>query len=134
MAFKAIPGVRDVQQPDDVDFLPRHPVGLSPAADPFLQSLLLSNYLPAKRSVALALWSMTVIVAPICGPILGGTSAITTTGVGSSSTFRWSGCGSDDAAIPCAVVRLYTEQRRIDSIGLALPILGIGSLQMSRPG
>ncbi|MEA5720349.1 hypothetical protein ONQ97_25530, partial [Salmonella enterica subsp. enterica serovar Virginia] len=36
------------------------------------QSLLLNNYPPAKRSIALALWSMTVIVAPICGPILGG--------------------------------------------------------------
>ena len=39
---------------------------------PLSQSLLLSNYPPAKRSIALALWSMTVIVAPICGPILGG--------------------------------------------------------------
>lgn len=29
--------------------------------------------LPArKRTFALALWSMTVIIAPICGPILGG--------------------------------------------------------------
>ncbi|NYY78391.1 hypothetical protein DMI69_15065 [Escherichia coli] len=25
-----------------------------------------------KRTFALALWSMTVIIAPICGPILGG--------------------------------------------------------------
>lgn len=39
---------------------------------PLSQSLLLNNYPPAKRSIALALWSMTVIVAPICGPILGG--------------------------------------------------------------
>ena len=39
---------------------------------PLSQSLLLNNYPPAKRSTALALWSMTVIVAPICGPILGG--------------------------------------------------------------
>ncbi|HAN3676024.1 TPA: multidrug efflux MFS transporter permease subunit EmrB, partial [Escherichia coli] len=34
---------------------------------PLSQSLLLNNYPPAKRSIALALWSMTVIVAPICG-------------------------------------------------------------------
>ncbi|MGL6297495.1 MAG: DHA2 family efflux MFS transporter permease subunit, partial [Plesiomonas sp.] len=39
---------------------------------PLSQSLLLSNYPPAKRAIALALWSMTVIVAPICGPVLGG--------------------------------------------------------------
>ena len=32
---------------------------------PLSQSLLLNNYPPAKRSIALALWSMTVIVAPI---------------------------------------------------------------------
>ena len=38
---------------------------------PLLQSLLLNNYPPAKRSVALLLWAMTVIVASICGPILG---------------------------------------------------------------
>ncbi len=56
---------------------------------PLSQSLLLNNYPPAKRSIALALWSMTVIVAPICGPILGATSVIITTGDGfSSSTFR----------------------------------------------
>ena len=39
---------------------------------PLSQSLLLNNYPPAKRAMALALWSMTVIVAPIFGPILGG--------------------------------------------------------------
>lgn len=56
---------------------------------PLSQSLLLNNYPPAKRSIALALWSMTVIVAPICGPILGATSVIITIGDGfSSSTCR----------------------------------------------
>ncbi|WP_016594688.1 DHA2 family efflux MFS transporter permease subunit, partial [Yersinia pestis] len=39
---------------------------------PLSQSLLLNNYPPAKRSMALALWSMTIVVAPIFGPILGG--------------------------------------------------------------
>ncbi|MCX2957713.1 MAG: DHA2 family efflux MFS transporter permease subunit, partial [Serratia symbiotica] len=39
---------------------------------PLSQSLLLNNYPPAKRAMALALWSMTVIIAPIFGPILGG--------------------------------------------------------------
>jgi DHA2 family multidrug resistance protein len=27
---------------------------------------------PNKRGTALAIWSMTTLVAPICGPILGG--------------------------------------------------------------
>ncbi len=39
---------------------------------PLSQSLLLRNYPPEKRTFALALWSMTVIIAPICGPILSG--------------------------------------------------------------
>ncbi len=65
-------GLRDVQQPDDADFLPRDSGIVAGPLIPLSQSLLLSNYPPAKRSIALALWSMTVIVAPICGPILGG--------------------------------------------------------------
>ena len=39
---------------------------------PLSQSLLLNNYPPEKRGMALAFWSMTVVVAPIFGPILGG--------------------------------------------------------------
>ncbi|VTR23104.1 Multidrug resistance protein B [Serratia fonticola] len=39
---------------------------------PLSQSLLLRNYPPEKRNIALALWSMTVIIAPIFGPIIGG--------------------------------------------------------------
>lgn len=39
---------------------------------PLSQSLLLANYPPEKKGLALALWSTTVIVAPILGPILGG--------------------------------------------------------------
>ena len=39
---------------------------------PLSQSLLLNNYPPKKRGMALAFWSMTVVVAPIFGPILGG--------------------------------------------------------------
>ena len=36
---------------------------------PLSQSLLLNNYPPEKRGMALAFWSMTIVVAPICGPI-----------------------------------------------------------------
>src|SRR3954468_13009374 len=35
-------------------------------------SLLLNNYPNEKKGLALALWAMTVVVAPIFGPILGG--------------------------------------------------------------
>lgn len=36
------------------------------------QALLLRNYPPEKRGMAMGLWAMVVIVAPIFGPILGG--------------------------------------------------------------
>ena len=98
---------------------------------PLSQSLLLSNYPPAKRSIALALWSMTVIVAPICGPILGGYI---------SDNYHWGWIFFINVPIGAIVVLLSlqtlrgretrTEQRRIDGIGLALLVLGIGSLQV----
>lgn len=98
---------------------------------PLSQSLLLSNYPPAKRSIALALWSMTVIVAPICGPILGGYI---------SDNYHWGWIFFINVPIGVAVVLMTlqtlrnretkTEQRRIDGVGLALLIIGIGSLQV----
>ncbi|MBN0343459.1 MFS transporter, partial [Pseudomonas aeruginosa] len=88
---------------------------------PLSQSLLLSNYPPAKRSIALALWSMTVIVAPICGPILGGYI---------SDNYHWGWIFFINVPIGVAVVLMTlqtlrnretkTEQRRIDGVGLAL--------------
>src|SRR5436309_12656630 len=39
---------------------------------PGSQALLLSLFPAEKKGSALAIWSMTTLVAPICGPILGG--------------------------------------------------------------
>src|SRR5215471_12065864 len=39
---------------------------------PMSQSLLLSSFPQSKAGIALALWSMTTLVAPVMGPILGG--------------------------------------------------------------
>ena len=39
---------------------------------PLSQSLLIGNYPPEKRGMALAIWGMTITVAPIVGPLLGG--------------------------------------------------------------
>ncbi|HAX3198716.1 TPA: DHA2 family efflux MFS transporter permease subunit [Escherichia albertii] len=98
---------------------------------PLSQSLLLNNYPPAKRSIALALWSMTVIVAPICGPILGGYI---------SDNYHWGWIFFINVPIGIAVVLMTlqtlrgretrTERRRIDAVGLALLVIGIGSLQI----
>ena len=39
---------------------------------PGSQALLISIFPPQKRGTALAIWSMTTLIAPICGPIFGG--------------------------------------------------------------
>src|SRR5574343_954010 len=39
---------------------------------PLSQTLLLSSYPPGKAGMALAMWSMTTLVAPVVGPLLGG--------------------------------------------------------------
>ncbi len=39
---------------------------------PLSQSILLSNYPEHKKGLATGLWAMTAVVAPICGPVLGG--------------------------------------------------------------
>lgn len=59
----------------DIDILILFRVVQGGAAGPLIplsQSLLLRNYPPEKRNIALACWSMTIIVAPIFGPIMGG--------------------------------------------------------------
>ncbi|KOC87548.1 multidrug efflux MFS transporter permease subunit EmrB [Winslowiella iniecta] len=98
---------------------------------PLSQSLLLSNYPPAKRSIALSLWAMTVIVAPICGPILGGWI---------SDNYHWGWIFFINVPIGAVVVMLAlqtlrsretkTEIRPIDTVGLVLLVLGVGCLQV----
>ncbi|AUX73532.1 multidrug efflux MFS transporter permease subunit EmrB [Erwinia pyrifoliae] len=98
---------------------------------PLSQSLLLNNYPPAKRSLALSLWAMTVIVAPICGPILGGWI---------SDNYHWGWIFFINVPIGVAVVILTlqtlrhretpTAIRPIDTVGLVLLVVGIGCLQV----
>ncbi|MCX2497587.1 DHA2 family efflux MFS transporter permease subunit [Plesiomonas shigelloides] len=98
---------------------------------PLSQSLLLSNYPPAKRAIALSLWSMTVIVAPICGPVLGGYI---------SDNFHWAWIFFINVPVGIFVVLLtgrvlegretQKEYKPMDTIGLGLMVLGVGSLQI----
>ncbi|CAK9884044.1 MAG: Multidrug export protein EmrB [Candidatus Erwinia impunctatus] len=98
---------------------------------PLSQSLLLSNYPPAKRNIALSLWAMTVIVAPIFGPILGGWI---------SDNYHWGWIFFINVPIGIVVVLLTLQTLRhretatvirpIDTVGLVLLIVGIGSLQV----
>ncbi|MEO9385945.1 DHA2 family efflux MFS transporter permease subunit [Chromobacterium phragmitis] len=98
---------------------------------PLSQSLLLSCYPPAKKSMALALWAMTVIVAPVFGPILGGVI---------SDNWHWGWIffinvpvGLVAAVISWRILKpreTDTVDLPIDKIGLALLVIGVGSLQM----
>ena len=98
---------------------------------PLSQSLLLSNYPPAKRSIALSLWAMTIIVAPILGPILGGWI---------SDNYHWGWIFFINVPIGAVVVMLTlqtlrgretkTEIRPVDIVGLVLLVVGVGSLQI----
>jgi DHA2 family multidrug resistance protein len=72
---------------------------------PLSQSLLLANYPDDKKGFATSLWAMTAVVAPICGPVIGGGIILR---------------GRDT----------LTSTPRIDMVGIILLTIGIGSLQI----
>ena len=93
-------------------------------------ALLLSNYPKTKQGIALALWAMTVVVAPIFGPILGGWL---------TDNFSWPWIfyinvpvGALAAVVTWALLRkreTKTFKMPIDVIGLVLLVVGVGALQ-----
>lgn len=98
---------------------------------PLSQSLLLNNYPPHKRGMALAFWSMTVVVAPIFGPILGGWL---------SDNWHWGWIFFINVPIGLLVVAFSwkvlgkretaTQIQPIDTVGLVLLVVGVGCLQL----
>ncbi|PFH27716.1 MULTISPECIES: DHA2 family efflux MFS transporter permease subunit [Burkholderia] len=98
---------------------------------PLSQTILMRSYPPAKRGLALGLWAMTVIVAPIFGPLLGGW-------ISDNYTWPWIFYINLPIGIfsaTCAYFLLRgretkTSKQRIDAIGLALLVIGVSCLQM----
>ena len=98
---------------------------------PLSQSLLLNNYTPEKRGMALAFWSMTIVVAPICGPILGGWI---------SDNIHWGWIFFINVPIGLAVVLISWKilegresrisHQPVNTIGLILLALSVGALQL----
>ncbi|WP_186108797.1 DHA2 family efflux MFS transporter permease subunit [Burkholderia gladioli] len=98
---------------------------------PLSQSLLLSSYPRARAPMALALWSMTTLIAPVAGPILGGW-------ISDNYSWPWIFYVNIPVGIAAAIVTwvIYrsresqTRQAPIDSVGLALLVIWVGSLQV----
>ena len=98
---------------------------------PTSQTLLLGIFPRERGAQALGLWSMTTVVAPIAGPILGGTI---------SDTIGWSWIFFINIPVAAgvafgafAILRTHeTATRRVpvDYVGLGLLILWVGSLQI----
>ncbi|MDI7773935.1 DHA2 family efflux MFS transporter permease subunit [Asticcacaulis sp. EMRT-3] len=98
---------------------------------PGSQALLLMIFPPNKRGTALAIWSMTTLVAPICGPILGGYISdniswpwifFINLPVGAICTFLcWQGLQGRETP---------TFRRQIDRTGFMLLIVWVGALQI----
>jgi len=98
---------------------------------PLSQTLMLSSYPKAKAGLALALWSMTTLVAPVAGPLLGGWI---------SDNFSWPWIfyinipiGLVAAWVTWSIFRpreTATRKLPIDTVGLALLIVWVSALQI----
>ncbi|KJG31982.1 MFS transporter [Photobacterium angustum] len=104
---------------------------ISGSIAPLSQSLLLRNFPREKHGLAMSLWSMTVVIAPIMGPILGGVL---------TDNYSWSWIFFINVPIGITASALVffllkgketkTQRESIDYIGIGLLVVAAGSLQM----
>jgi DHA2 family multidrug resistance protein len=98
---------------------------------PGSQALLLALFPPEKKGTALAIWSITTLVGPISGPVLGGY-------ISDNWTWPWIFYINVPVGIVTGLVcwqylkRRDTPTRRlpIDTVGLGLLIVWVGALQI----
>ena len=105
--------------------------GVSGPMIPGSQALLISIFPPQKRGTALGIWSITTLVAPICGPILGGYI---------SDNFHWGWIFLINVPVGLLVAFLCwtnlkdretpTRKLPIDMVGLSLLVVWVGALQI----
>jgi len=98
---------------------------------PISQTLLLSIFPKEKHAQATGIWAMTTIVAPILGPILGGT-------ISDNWGWHWIFFINVPIAAVCSAATVLllrgaetrTEKAPIDKIGLILLVTWVGALQI----
>jgi MFS transporter, DHA2 family, multidrug resistance protein len=98
---------------------------------PLSQALLLSSYPKTRSGSALAMWSMTTLVAPVVGPLLGGW-------ITDNISWPWIFYINVPIGLVAGVVTWLIYRRRetptakvpIDKVGLGLLVLWVGSMQI----
>jgi len=98
---------------------------------PLSQALLLQSYPREKSGTALAMWSMTTLVAPVMGPLLGGW-------ITDNMSWPWIFYINVPVGLVAAAItwNIYkpretpTQKLPIDTVGLAALVIWIGALQI----
>ncbi len=98
---------------------------------PLSQTLLLASYPKAKAGTAMAMWSMTVLVAPVAGPLLGGW-------ITDNISWPWIfyinvPVGLFAAGLAWSIYRTRDpgpRRIRLDYVGLTLLVLFVGAMQI----
>lgn len=98
---------------------------------PGSQALLVTIFPPEKRATGLAVWSMTTLVAPVCGPILGGW-------ISDNIAWRWIFYINLPVGAICAFLcwrnlksrETPTRKLPVDVVGLMLLATWVGALQV----
>ena len=98
---------------------------------PGSQALLLTLFPESRKGTALAIWSATTLVAPICGPILGGY-------ISDNYAWGWIFLINVPVGLICSLVSWQslksrespTQPLKMDRVGLLLLIVWVGSLQI----